>query len=300
MVDYIRSKSIKEYLKQDGAELTDLYKAVLILRTDCPMEMIHESLEEIAENTVDEELKTAVREKIKEQRLEAAAVKKEQDGTVYTLEVYEPDEEKYINEGYYTSYESAEKHARCFSMEHIIRKYRLFGEEDIENHFHDKFGFIMSELGGLLLNYEGKVLKCLSGIHRTGEGSGSDILDSCCPILRHPFRKGDIVKNLITEQTGIVNDCECTLDEWMKRKERAVSEGDSRNAGILVEYADPVGNFFQMHTFPYDLEYAEESACACSARRNVLKAAQSLIRSTGSLERFTDCRARLEAKKRYW
>ena len=39
MVDYIRSKSIKEYLKQDGAELTDLYKAVLILRTDCPMEI---------------------------------------------------------------------------------------------------------------------------------------------------------------------------------------------------------------------------------------------------------------------
>lgn len=300
MIDYIRSKSIKEYLEQEGTELTDLYKAALILRADYPMEMIHESLEELVESTEDEELKKAVRKKMEEQRLEVASIKKKQDGTVYTLEVYEPDEEKYINEGYYNSFKAAEKHARCFCMEHIIRKYRLFGEEDMENHFHAVYGYIMSELGALLLNSVGKVSKCLSDICRTGSEDG--ILDNCCLILKHPFHKGDIVKNLITGQTGIINDCECTIDEWMEQKRRTVVEENNRNTGILVEYADPVGNFFQLHTFPYDLEYAEESAagCECDARWEVLKAAQRLLQGKGTLERFTDCKARLEAKKRYW
>ena len=49
MVDYIKSKSIKEYLKQEGVELTDLQKTVLILRTGYPMETIHASLGEIAD-----------------------------------------------------------------------------------------------------------------------------------------------------------------------------------------------------------------------------------------------------------
>ena len=62
MVDYIRSKSVKEYLKQEAVELSDLQKAVLILRTDYPMEMVHASLCELAENTKDGQLKEAIRD----------------------------------------------------------------------------------------------------------------------------------------------------------------------------------------------------------------------------------------------
>ena len=301
MVDYIKSKSIKEYLKQEGVELTDLQKTVLILRTGYPMETIHASLGEIAESTSDEQLKGAILEKIQRQYQEVVSVKEKQCHVVYTLEIYEPDEEKYINEGYYNSYEAAEKHARYFSVEYIIRKYRLFGEEGIENHFHSVYGYLQADLGALLFNVDGKVIKYFPSVCIPEEGKQGGILDSYCMAFRHPFRKGDIVKNLLTGDTGVVNDCECTLDKWIEQKESLVRCGNYKDAGILVEYADPVGNFFQLHTFPYDLEYAQAPETGWERNRfEVLKEAQCLLIGEGSLDRFTGCKIKLEAKKRYW
>lgn len=302
MVDYIRSKSVKEYLKQEAVELSDLQKAVLILRTDYPMEMVHASLCELAENTKDGQLKEAIREKVEKQRQEVFAVQKSQDHVVYALEVYEPDEEKYVNEGYYNSYHAADQHARYFSMEYIIRKYRLFGDDGIENHFHSVFGYILSEIGALLLDMDGKVLKYFSSICIPEASQKDGILDSQCQPLKHPFRKGDLVENLITGDTGVVNDCGRTLDGWTSQKESAAQCEGQKETGILVEYADPVGNFYQLHSFPYDLEYAKapKTGYACAIRWEVLKEAQKLVKGEGKLERFTSCKARIEAKKRYW
>ena len=299
MIDYIRSKSIKEYLKREAAKLTDLQKAALILRSDSPVKMIHESLMETAESTGDEILKKAVMEKVESQCQEIEAVKNNESGAVYSLEVYEPDEEIYINEGIYSSYEAADIHARYFEMKYIIRKYRLFGKGGLESHFHKRYGYIQAELGALLSDAEGNVLKYIPGAGGMEAQQEKTALDKPV-ILRHPFRKGDIVTNLETEDIGVVNDCEGTLEEWVKQQEGLARRGDVESLGVLVEYADPFGNFFGRHTCPYSLEYAKEPRIGGKARWHVLQEAQKLLKGKGSLEKFTGWKASLEANRRYW
>lgn len=271
MIDYIKSKSIKEYLKREAIELSDLHKAVLVLRSGCPVKMVHSSLQEIAGDTSDGSLKAAIMETISRQCQEIHAVKESGENAVYGLEVYEPDEEAYIMEGIYSSYEAAGIHARYF------------------------------ELGALHLDAEGNILKYIPGVGGMEAQQEKTMLDKPV-ILKHPFRKGDIVTDLETGDTGVVNDCESTLEEWVKQKEGIAKCGDTENLGILIEYADPFGNFFERHTYPYHLEYAKEprTGSASKARWQVLQEAQKLIKGIGSLEKFTGCKAMLEAKRRYW
>lgn len=301
MVDYIKSKSIKEYLKREAIELPDAHKAALILCSGYPIPMIHSSLQEIAEHTSDQSLKAAIQVKIRQQCQEIHTWKENNSNEVYGLEVYEPDEEAYIMEGIYRSYEAADLHAHYFEMEYIVRKYRLFGKDGLESHFHKRFGYIQAELGALHLDAEGNILKYIPGVGEMEAQQEKTMLDKPV-ILKHPFRKGDIVTDLETGDTGVVNDCESTLEEWVKQKEELAKCGDTENLGILIEYADPFGNFFERHTYPYHLEYAKEprTGSASKARWQVLREAQKLIKGIGSLEKFTGCKAMLESKRRYW
>lgn len=301
MVDYIKSRSIKEYLKREAIELPDLHKAVLALCSGYPIPMIHSSLQELAGQTSDQSLKAAIQKKIRQQCQEIHTVKENSSSVVYGLEVYEPDEEAYVKEGIYSSYEAADIHARYFEMKYIIRKYRLFGKDGLESHFHKRYGYILAELGALLSDAEGNILKYISGAGGLEEQQEKTVLDQQV-ILKHPFRKGDIVTNLETGDIGVVNDCESTLEEWMKQKEELDRCGKIENSGILIEYADPFGNFFERHTCPYNLEYAKEprTGSASKARWQVLQEAQKLLKGIGSLDKFTFWKARLEANRSYW
>lgn len=86
----------------------------------------------------------------------------------------------------------------------------------------------------------------------------------------------------------------------MGQKEGLARCGDVESLGILVEYADPFGNFFGRHTCPYSLEYAKEPRIGGKARWHVLQEAQKLLKGIGSLEKFTGWKSSLEANRRYW
>lgn len=299
MVEYIKSKSIKEYLKREAIEIPGLHKAVLALGSGYPIPMVHSILQEIAGQGSDQSLKAEIQKKIRQQCQEIRTVKENSSNEVYGLEVYEPDEEAYVKEGIYSSYEAADLHARYFEMKYMIRKYRLFGKDGLESHFHKRYGYIQAELGALLSDAEGNILKYIPGAGGMEAQQEKTALDKPV-ILKHPFRKGDIVINLETEDIGVVNDCEGTLEKWVKQQEGLARRGDVESLGILVEYADPFGNFFGRHTCPYSLEYAKEPRIGGKARWHVLQEAQKLLKGKGSLEKFTGWKASLEANRRYW
>lgn len=181
-------------------------------------------------------------------------------------------------------------------MKYMIRKYRLFGKDGLESHFHKKYGYIQAELEALLSDAGGNILKYIPGAGGMEGQQEKTALDKPV-ILKHPFRKGDIVTNLETGDIGVVNDCEGTLEEWMKQKEGLAKRGDVENLGVLVEYADPFGNFFGRHTCPYSLEYAKKPRIGGKAKWHVLLEAQKLLKGIGSLEKFTGWKASLEANR---
>lgn len=103
MVDYIKSKSIKEYLKREAIEIPGLHKAVLALCFGYPVPMVHSTLQEIAGQGSDQSLKVEIQKKIRQQCQEIRTVKENSSNEAYGLEVYEPYEEAYVKEGIYSS-----------------------------------------------------------------------------------------------------------------------------------------------------------------------------------------------------
>lgn len=302
MVDYIKSKSMKEYIKQQKIKLPDSHKAALILRTAYPMGMIHASLMQVADKTKDKKLKRFIEDKIEEQLIQFHTVMDNQVHAVYGLEVYEPEEKIYINKGYYNSFETAEDCAHLFRKKHIINKYRLYSDDNIENYLKAGLEGIQIKLGFILFDAKGNVLDCTSEEYKQGTDQDSAYLDEERLVMKHPFHMGDIVKNLITGDIGVVNDCKGTLEEWMEEKERLIRSDSTASTGLFVEYADAAGNFWTMQTFPYDLEFLEipEKEGLYNAGWELLKKAGKLLKGGGSLEEFTTCKIMVESKQRHF
>lgn len=300
MVDYIYSKSMKEYLRKQKIKLPDSHKAALILRTAYPMGMVHASLMQVADKTKDKKLKRIIENRIDEQLKQLHSIMDNQIHAVYVMEVYEPEEESYLNKGYYSSFETAGDCAHLFSEKYIISKYRLYSDDNIENYLNTRLGDIQAKLGSILFDAEGNVLNCTSDECRQETWQDSAYLDEDRFVMKHPFRMGDIVKNLVTGDVGVVNDCKGTLEEWMEEKENMVRSDSTAGTGLLVEYADPAGSFWGMQTFPYDLEFLEipEKEGVYNAGWELLKKAQKLLKGGGSLEEFTTCKTVLERKQR--
>lgn len=302
MVDYMKSKSVKAYLAKRKIKLPDTHKAVLILRTAYPMGMIHASLMQVADKTNDKKLKRIIEDKIEGQLIQFHAVMDSQDDAVYGVEVYEPEEGAYRNKGYYRSFETAGDCAHLFQEKHIISKYRLYSDDNIENYLKAGFEGIQGKLGSIRFDAKGNVLVCTSKECKQEAEPDSAYLDEKRLVMPHPFRMGDMVKNLVTGDIGVVNDCKGTLEEWMEEKESLVRSGSSADTGLFVEYADPIGNFWAIQTFPDDLEFFEipETEGKYHVGWELLKKAGKLLKGSGSLEEFTTCKTRVERKQRHF
>ena len=145
-------------------------------------------------------------------------------------------------------------------------------------------------------------MDCTSNECKQEAGKDSAYLDEDSLVMKHPFRMGDIVKNLVTGDVGVVNDCKGDLEEWMEEKEAMIRSCGMAGTGLFVEYADPAGNFWAMQTFPYDLEFLEipEKEGVYNARWELLKKARKLLKGGGSLEEFTNCKIMVERKQRHF
>ena len=300
MVEYIKSKSVKAYLAKQKIKLPDSHKAALILRTAYPMGMVHASLMQVADKTNDKKLKRIIKDKVERQLIQFHTIMDSQDDAVYGLEVYEPEERVYVNKGYYRSFETAGDCAHLFKEKHTINKYRLYSDDNIGNYLKAGLEGMQVKLGSILFDAKGNVLGCTSKECKQGAKPDSAYLDEKRLVMPHPFRMGDIVKNLATGDIGVVNDCKGALEEWMEEKESLVRNGSNAGTGLFVEYADPIGNFWAIQTFPDDLEFLGilETEGKYHAGWELLKKAGKLLKGSGSLEEFTACKTMAERKQR--
>ncbi len=77
-------------------------------------------------------------------------------------------------------------------------------------------------------------MDCTSNECKQEAGKDRAYLDEDSLVMNHPFRMGDIVKNLVTGDIGVVNGCKGDLEEWMEEKENMVRSRSTMGTGLLV------------------------------------------------------------------
>lgn len=198
----IPSQCVRDYLDEIGHEFTDRELATMIycLGFNCSMMRIHKMLNDLADQTADEQLKRDIREVIDFEQKEIAQVKQHIPNTVYMVEL----EEDNMENGFFFTYDAAEKWGKSLGERLKIIKYKIFTGTEAE--LDPKEKFVYSELGTVFYSEKGEILSCNS----------SEVEEETWDVIRdiyfreaytkypYPFKKGDIVRNVLDNSIGIV------------------------------------------------------------------------------------------------
>ena len=132
--ELIPSKDVRAYMKQIGHTLTDFEKAVLIYKHS---EMCHEEkctmLKELMELTDDSNLREEIRERLSCDELCLSSFHRNDGTFIYKLQIYDPQNQGYYEEGYYKSGELAVVNAKKFRENFAVQKITLLTEEREED-----------------------------------------------------------------------------------------------------------------------------------------------------------------------
>lgn len=293
MVDYIRSNTIKKYLKENKIVLTDEMTAALIANRSHinGMEKTHEALREIQEQTEDGILKKQIQRYIDDDLANLEELKASVRGDFYELSVWdERDREEEILE-YYQEYESAERMAQTLGERCMIRKhhavqksgddYRLEGARHYEAQF----------------NKEGKLFYVLGSSNHLDEME--EWFEEKYYIFPHPYKRGDILE-LAGDKDAlfiVVEDADPAVVE-AERKRREWLHMDYSDINISVASIDrATGRIWDtdgwMH--PYDFEYAHiEPDTEDLAERIMHEIQKLLLGKWGSVQFIYDACLRLK------
>lgn len=261
MIDYIPSKTVRKYMEFKNFKLSDFEKASLIYnaRETYGLASKHDSLREIMDHTQDRILKQQIFERLEEDENALSAFISNPNGAIYKVQTYDEtgcnDEEQYFT-SFKTATECAQEYAKRIPplwKKYKIEKFILNGEG--EKPTLDEDGWDNPCLGYASFNMLGKMTNLYSYEY---ENKIDDLerkrFENHYISLRTPFRTGDIVKNIITGQYGVVG----IGDEDYEKLNRLAREGkvDFSDAALLVEYLYDDGGVCHEHPYPWELEYA--------------------------------------------
>lgn len=296
MFHLIPSKDVREYMEKNGRVLTDFEKAALIYEHDMiGCEKKAEMLKELADSTQDMRLKRQIQERLayKQECLERFYEK--QEGMIYQLSVYVPEDRNDEEYGYFASGELAVTCGKKFKQIFTVSKIKLTMEEkseedcEVESASHVTY----NKCGELVQYWNEEVLW-------KGEEDmyDNDRFEDAFVDLPYPFRTGDLVRILGRGVMGIVQGdrTEEEYQEWKKwLREKQIQIGcDSTDSTLIVEIPDEDGAFGHYHVPVVLLEYAEPADD--DPKKEVLEAARDLVQKKGSIEYFQMMCEKMAAK----
>ena len=283
MRELIPSKDVREYMEKKGKKLTDFERATLAY--NYPNISIGERLElmeEIMDTTQDQKLVGQIRERIEYHKKCVEKFYEDKKGMVYVLERYDEDDWRPVDWCCFVSgelaYASGKKLGECFS----ISKYRIFEEEvDMEEDRH----YSVSDLH---YDEKGDLWNCSSD-EVAWEGELDERFEDTYVDLPYPFRTGDLVREVGSDEIGVVQS-QRTDEEYelfRKRVEEMRQEGHFNSYGdasIPVEYPDKNGNFGHSHVLIANIEYAipDEN----DPKREVLTYASLMLKDRCYIQEF--------------
>ena len=287
MRELIPSKDVREYMEKKGKKLTDFERATLAYNyPNISIGERLELLEEIMDTTQDQKLVGQIRERIEYHKKCVEKFYEDKKGMVYVLERYDEDDWRPVDWCCFVSgeqaYTSGKKLGECFS----ISKYRIFEEEvDMEEDRH----YSVSDLH---YDEKGDLWNCSSdGVAWEGELDEYDEerFEDTYVDLTYPFRTGDLVREVGSDEIGVVQS-QRTDEEYelfRKRAEEMRQEGHFNSYGdasIPVEYPDKNGNFGHSHVLIANIEYAipDEN----DPKREVLTYASLMLKDRCYIQEF--------------
>lgn len=293
MVDYIRSNTIKNYLKENKIVLTDEMTAALIANRSHinGMEKTHEALREIQEQTADDVLKKQIQRYIDDDLANLEELKASGRGDFYELSVWdERDREEKILE-YYQEYESAERMAQTLGEKCIIRKHHAVQKSGDDYRLED------AQRNAAEFDKEGKLFYVFgSSSHRN---EMEEWFEEKYYIFPHPYKRGDIL-----EMTGnkdvlfiVVEDADPVVVEAERKRWKEIHMDYSDINISLTSIDRASGRIWDtdgwMH--PYDFEYAHiEPDTEELAERIMLEIQKLLLGKWGSVQFIYDACLRLK------
>lgn len=298
MIDYIPSNSVKKYINDNNITFTDFEKAALIYNArNVTKEDVYAELAELMRETKDKNLKKQIAERLEEDAKILKIIQTGGEKVIYKLSVYYPEDKEYEGEGYFATYEAAKKFSRRYSQDFMIEKMKLLFGDETDDGKYIKEDYINPTMGFIEYNKKGDIL-CFSSSEYDEEALREkynyERFEDKYISFRHPFRQGDIVKNIANGERGIVrsfvDDADWEeYDAWQKKESPLHS--DFGDAQVVVEILFPNGEFSHVHIEPWLLEYDEmqsvewrDASDRGDLEGEALILAGQLIKGEGSIE----------------
>lgn len=289
MEQYIPSKDMRNYLDKINFRFSDPEKATIIYNSNICLQRVHEELKKIAKTTEDEVLRKQIEERLDWDLNSIKMLKMNQGGFFYSLEVFDTWDNEYENEGYYTTFEAAKLTAEKFARKYIITKSKLYDKE-MEPENED----INPEVGAVAFNATGELDYFWSEAVAQKEWTANRIerksrFEEHYISFPHPFQRGDIVKNVLTDEVGIIADIPVLEEDDINDDnngllDRLLSCRDYSDASIRIEFLMEDGQFRHEHVLPIYLEYADLDEQ--DSRKQLMESARDLMLGEGSIELF--------------
>lgn len=289
MEQFIPSKDMRKYLDKINFRFSDSEKATIIYNSNTCLQKIHEELIQIAKTTEDAVLRKQIEERVAYDLNSIKMLKMNQGGFFYSLDVFDAWDNEYENEGYYTTFEAAKLTAEKFARKYIITKSKLYDKE-MEPENED----INPEAGAVAFDATGELDYFWSEAVAQKEWAANRIerksrFEEHYISFPHPFQRGDIVKNVLTDEVGIIADIPALEEDDIKDDnngllDRLLSCRDYSDASIRIEFLMDDGQFRHEHVLPIYLEYADLDEQ--DSRKQLMESARDLMLGKGSIELF--------------
>ena len=307
--DLIPSKDLQQYLIQIGWRFSDFDKAALIYNYPESWDIIWEKLKKLQADTEDKDLARQIEERLEYDKKTLQQIKTAPGNNLFLLEVYddEADEDEEPYKVYFASFDAAKTYAETLGREYSITQISVYDKTDVSSLPTDPFD-INSEMGYISYDRSGEILRFSCGKMDDLDPvvmSCNHRFEEAYVTIPHPFTKGDIVRNIQTDEMGVIPN----LDGWESYDsivKNSLGGGDFSDMQICVEYLYPNGEFGHKHTRTTFLEYADVQKMDINTislddfPRLVLKEASFLIRGHGSiqmLQMFLEDYIRMEREK---
>lgn len=194
----VPSNTMREYLGQQGIRFSDAQLAALLFYQDrLDWDEKNDMIETLKVITEDNKLKAYLDGYIVNRRHAYTAFESEEQDYIYVLEHRQKGFDRWWLDGFYRDFDYITQLREQFrGCEIRIRKQSVIcGEED----------FYLQEAGDCLVMDDGfAILSFGSYILQYGKEHLNDVFSRVNFQIDHPFQKGNIVKNLLTGQYGIV------------------------------------------------------------------------------------------------
>lgn len=306
---YIPSEYYLKYLEDNDITFSDFETAAILSNIIKNPFELNEALKSLSENSNDNNLVKQIHNKIdNDDKLYKLFKENANNEAVYIVKRIEDNEEDIY--GYFFDYQNAYDKALELNNEFIIEKQKVQSknnvikgisyvyinpyyfddakiEEHVENDYTDELGYIRYDVDGSIRYFYVKdlMIKDKSDKEILLKAYNPDYFENAYIYLPNPFAYGDIVKDVTTEEKGIV---ECRRDDYEAFNEK-VKNGfyaDNFDAGTTVCYLKNDGRFIHNHPLVLFLEKYEPDKS--DDNYEILKCASAITKQECSLDYFTE------------